>query len=361
MPKISIILPTYNGEKYISEAIDSILSQTFNDWELIVVNDCSMDNTLKIVNQYAEKDSRIMVVNNCKNQKLPKSLNIGFAKAKGEYLTWTSDDNYYLSNALCEMVDYLEKHDDIMVVGSTYYINDCGKIVGSKQKYTDKDLFRHNCVGACFMYHREVLTTVGEYDEKMFLVEDYEYWLRILLRYGKIGYIDKELYCYRLHEDSLTVEKANDVKQQLMTMRAKYIEQIVKNLEQDKSALCAIYYDFLEANFNMSCFKELFQKKVPELINEVPFDVGKTAMIYGAGNYGDKAYEKVGNIVKGYLDKSSQKIGRKKNGLNIYGIDYLLEKKECQILIAVNKTLIYSCICELKRVGIEKFSVYQSL
>lgn len=99
MPKISIILPTYNGQQYIGEAIESIIEQTFQDWELIIVDDCSSDNTLDIIRKYEKQDLRIKVIHNDVNKKLPASLNIGFKYAKGMYLTWTSDDNMYLPGA----------------------------------------------------------------------------------------------------------------------------------------------------------------------------------------------------------------------------------------------------------------------
>ena len=116
MPKVSIVLPTYNGEKYIRESIDSILNQTFTDWELIIVNDCSTDNTVNIIQEYAEKDKRIKIINNKKNEKLPNSLNIGFREAIGEYLTWTSDDNVYLNRAIEEMVKFLEENLEYQMV-----------------------------------------------------------------------------------------------------------------------------------------------------------------------------------------------------------------------------------------------------
>ena len=117
-PKVSIILPTYNGKKYIRESIDSILKQSFTDWELIVVDDCSTDGTAEILKEYVSEDKRISVVHNEINQKLPRSLNIGFSRARGKYLTWTSDDNRYLPDALKVMVEYLDKNAEAMVVRS---------------------------------------------------------------------------------------------------------------------------------------------------------------------------------------------------------------------------------------------------
>ena len=105
MPKVSIVLPTYNGEEYIRQSIDSIRNQTFEDWELIIVNDYSTDGTSLIIREYEKKDSRIIVIENSENKKLPASLNIGFRSATGKYFTWTSDDNRYLPNALQCMVE----------------------------------------------------------------------------------------------------------------------------------------------------------------------------------------------------------------------------------------------------------------
>ena len=82
--RISIVLPTYNGEKVIKKSIESVLSQTYVNWELIIVNDCSTDNTLSVIESYEQSDSRIRVYNNTTNQKLPRSLNIGFSHATGD-------------------------------------------------------------------------------------------------------------------------------------------------------------------------------------------------------------------------------------------------------------------------------------
>ena len=107
---VSIVLPVYNGEKYLKEAIDSILSQTYRNIELVVVNDCSTDKSLCIIKEYMEKDDRVKLVNNETNQKLPKSLNIGFEHCRGDYYTWTSDDNIMKPNAINRMLEVMKKN-----------------------------------------------------------------------------------------------------------------------------------------------------------------------------------------------------------------------------------------------------------
>ena len=125
---VSIVMPTYNGQKYIREALNSITEQTYKEFELIIVDDCSTDGTPKIVQEYAAKDSRIKVIRNESNQKLPKSLNIGFTKCIGDYFTWTSDDNLYHMDALKRMVEYLENDKNTnFVYACEEFIDENGK------------------------------------------------------------------------------------------------------------------------------------------------------------------------------------------------------------------------------------------
>ena len=228
MPKVSIVLPTYNGEKYIRESVESIINQSFTDWELIIVDDCSTDHTAMIVDQYASEDFRIKVIHNKKNQKLPQSLNIGFGICEGEYLTWTSDDNYYKKDAIKEMYNYLHENEKIsMVCADMDVIDDVGKKLYELKMFDELDVFYNNCVGACFMYKRKVLDELGGYDVDMFLVEDYAYWLKILKRYERIGYIRNILYVYRMHENSLTTQRQMQIKKQLLCLRKKNIYLIL--------------------------------------------------------------------------------------------------------------------------------------
>lgn len=87
IPTVSIVLPCYNGAGFLAQSIDSVVEQTYTDWELILVNDCSKDNSLEIMQRYADEDSRIRIINNEHNLKLPGALNRGFQEAKGKYLT----------------------------------------------------------------------------------------------------------------------------------------------------------------------------------------------------------------------------------------------------------------------------------
>jgi glycosyltransferase involved in cell wall biosynthesis len=204
-PQISIILPIYNGEEYLSYSIQSILNQTYQDWELIIVNDCSTDQTSNIIKQFSMKDSRIKVITNKNNQKLPKSLNIGFSQARGKYLPWTSDDNEYDPAALEKMYNFLEENNDVGMVYANCLVvseNKENTFWGNKDA-TPENLLMTNVCGACFLYRKSVAETIGEYNCNLFLAEDHDYWLRIRLKY-KIERIPEELYLYRQHSKNLT-------------------------------------------------------------------------------------------------------------------------------------------------------------
>ena len=100
---VSIVLPVYNGAKYLRESIDSILAQTYTNWELLILDDCSTDESPAIALEYEQKDPRIHYYRNEHNLRLPRNLNRGFSLARGDYLTWTSDDNRYRTTALERM------------------------------------------------------------------------------------------------------------------------------------------------------------------------------------------------------------------------------------------------------------------
>ena len=202
-PLISIILPVYNGEKYLSQSIESCLNQTFKNIELIIVNDCSTDNTLSIANQYAERDNKVKVVSNVENKKLPASLNIGHNEAKGDFITWTSDDNFYELNALEELLKSLLENEADIVYSNIFLIDNLGNRIRDVRLLGFENLIFGNVIGSCFLYRRNVFQKNNGYNETLFLLEDYDFWLRAIL-HSKFYKLEKFFYNYRKHEDSLT-------------------------------------------------------------------------------------------------------------------------------------------------------------
>lgn len=231
-PIVTIVLPCYNGAGFLAQSIDSVVGQTFADWELILVNDCSTDHSLEIMRQYEEKDCRIHILNNEHNLKLPGALNRGFREAKGKYLTWTSHDNRMAPTMLEEFVAYLDTHPEKGLVTACYAafsLNTGEQLYEVHHPDPQVHLPLYNCVCYAFMYRREVLETVGGYDTTLFLVEDYDYWVRIWLKYP-IGKIYKVLYYTGVGEETLTLSRKKEIAEKLLEMRLRYFDEFDKAL-----------------------------------------------------------------------------------------------------------------------------------
>lgn len=259
MPKISVVLPTYNGIKYIKQSIDSVLNQTFSDFELIIIDDCSTDGTGEFLDGYAKEDTRIRVFHNEENLKLPASLNRGFSKANGEYLTWTSDDNWYESDAFEVMVKALDDNPEVgMVYANCLVINEKERVVDAWKLSPPAWIRTGNCIGACFMYRSEVADKVGEYDATMFLAEDYDYWLRIYENF-KMMHLTEFLYRYRTHGESLTATRLKDVHAQNARLWMRHMDFLVNDVE-NFGELCLLFnrtLDFAAEQEKPDIYKKL--------------------------------------------------------------------------------------------------------
>lgn len=211
-PLVSIVLPTHNGSRYLEQAIQSCVDQTYPNWELIVVDDASTDSTPQILAHFVKADSRIRSVRHEQNRKLPAALNSGFELAEGEYLTWTSDDNLYRPQAIEKMLAFLERQPRISLVYTDYTtIDDAGNETMKVKVASPDQLTSWNPVGACFMYRREVYKELGDYATDMFLAEDYEFWVRVSCAFH-MEPLHEDLYLYRYHDGSLTTQHRQAVR-----------------------------------------------------------------------------------------------------------------------------------------------------
>jgi len=200
--RVSIVLPTYNGTRYLAQAIESCLAQSFRDVELIVVDDGSRPDVRAVVEPYLS-DSRVKYVRHEKNAGVAASLNTGFRIATGSHLTWTSDDNYFEPEAIAEMLRFMQRYPDVdFVFAESYEVDEGGAINRLMRTAPAAALKVNNFVGACFLYKRLVYERVGEY-RPIFLTEDYDYWIRVS-RVSVMQRLFKPLYHYRAHPASLT-------------------------------------------------------------------------------------------------------------------------------------------------------------
>ena len=203
-PRISIILPVHNGAVYLEQALVSVLQQTFDDFELICVDDGSTDATPELLARFAATDSRVRVITNRPNKGLPGALNVGFAAARGMFHTWTSDDNIVRPQMLERLFFALESNPGAAIAhGNFSVIDDEGAVIGFQKVGPASDILFGNRIGAAFLYRAFVTDALEGYDETLFGVEDYDFWLRAARRFQFVT-LDEDLYLYRRHAGSLT-------------------------------------------------------------------------------------------------------------------------------------------------------------
>ena len=183
-PKVTVLMSVYNGERYLNQAVDSILKQTFNDFEFLIINDGSSDSTAEILKGH--NDPRMQIINNEKNIGLSKSLNKGLAMSKGNYIARMDADDISLPERLANQVDFLETHTDVDVLGSAVQIiGDDGKSSFVCQFPTEHGLikwclyFYNPIPHPTVMMRRQVLEISGGYSSNMIYAQDYDLWGRL--------------------------------------------------------------------------------------------------------------------------------------------------------------------------------------
>lgn len=209
MPPVSVILPVYNGEKYLSIAVESILSQSFTDFELIIINDASTDSTESIIKKFQETDQRIICYKNEQNAGVSATLNKGVELCKGLFIARMDADDIALPTRFQQQLDFLTTHEDIALVDVLMeYINGNGNSLGeynSKIFRPDKIksyLANKNPLGHSSIMIRADILRKYRYHQTDF--EDYELWLRLAADGYKIAKLETPLLQYRIHELSIT-------------------------------------------------------------------------------------------------------------------------------------------------------------
>ncbi len=223
-PKVSVILPVYNQADLLEESIESVLCQTYTNFELIIINDGSKDGVERIFDKYLDNPRVILLTQ--QNLKLPAALNNAFDYATGSFFTWTSADNIMLPSQLEVLVQELKDNPKTGLVFSDYIaIDDAGNPLQDpnfrpqNQDPHDMSVMRlphevteanfhdsgDNFLGASFMYRKEVADLVGKYFTHTFGGEDYDYWLRIHNLFP-LRHVREVLYKYRVHDNTLNAK-----------------------------------------------------------------------------------------------------------------------------------------------------------
>ena len=255
-PLISVIIPCYNIEKYISNTIDSILNQTFNNFEVILVNDGSVDNTGKILDEYLKKDDRIKVIHK-KNQGVAIARNTGLLESNGEYIYFLDGDDYVSTSYFEDMSKIILKNN-LEIIISPYYIEKDNKkfllISNIKEKYYNRDFILKNlftrkickaAIGTSLIKKEIIVKNNIFFNEKLSYSEDYHFIIRIFFKAKNFYYTNKPYFTYVQREGSAINSKLN--LKRLDTLKA--LIDLENNLNIENKNLKNYFYLFYAISF----------------------------------------------------------------------------------------------------------------
>ena len=211
MPKISVVMSVYNGEKYLQESIESILAQTYSDFEFIIIDDCSTDDSVNIIESYDDK--RIRLIRNEHNLRLPASLNKGIKSATGKYIARMDADDISMPDRFDKQVSYMETHSEVVAAGGSFQaIDENGNNLyihhsASGEKLAKYCLMPSPMAHPTVMMRRDVIVDNNLfYDEQYSSAQDYDLWQRINKKF-KIDNLPDILLKYRIQSNSISVAK----------------------------------------------------------------------------------------------------------------------------------------------------------
>lgn len=263
-PKISVLMPVYNCELYIKEAVDSILGQTFSDFEFIIIDDASTDSTASILKKY--DDPRIQLIVKPQNSGYTNSLNYGLSIAKGEYIARMDGDDISLPERFAKQVAFLDVNPDIILCGTLFKIIGKDQIITVAEQHEDIKLamLRDCCIGhPTVMMRKSYFDKFSlRYDITKEPAEDYDLWTRLLI-IGKLYNLQEVLLHYRLHDLQVS-QKRNE--QQINTAKEIKIN-LLNHLGFERTVQNQILLKKMVSKRGLVSFKDMDQ--FPDLKNKL--------------------------------------------------------------------------------------------
>ena len=249
-PKISLIMSVYNGEDYLAETIESVINQTFKEWEFIIINDCSTDKTAEILGKYAALDERIKVHTNETNLRLPSSLNKALSLACGKYIARMDADDICLPSRLQKQYDFMESNSDIdlsscrflTLKNGRYASGGCGG-KGDFESLKALLLVTNPILHPGIIAKADVIKSLG-YDKNFTCTEDMELWTRFILENKRVEILSDYLMVYRLHDKQITETTLDKQKNEVIKVQRNYLSNLLKPMteEQEDFYINGVYF-----------------------------------------------------------------------------------------------------------------------
>jgi radical SAM protein with 4Fe4S-binding SPASM domain len=228
-PEISVIMCAYNAERFIVKAVESIINQTFGDWELIIIDDASKDSTLRIIKNYQKEDCRIRIVNLKRNIGPAAARNAGLRIAKGKYIAVLDSDDVALPRRLEVQYNYLENHPEVFLICSSFeYIDEKGRKI-MEEKYPEIiNIIPSEMYWFYWLHHSSAMfknSSEAHYRNKLRQNEDKDLFIRLIEKNKKLQIIPELLTEYRIHAEALSVMRRKE---------QEYFNKQVRELEEQR-------------------------------------------------------------------------------------------------------------------------------
>ena len=307
LPKISLIMSVYNGEDYLAEAIDSVLNQTFGDFELIVINDCSTDSTSEILDKYSKLDSRVKVHTNEENLRLPSSLNKAISYAQGKYIARMDADDICLPERLERQYKFMEENPHIALSSCRFMTLKNGVITsggcgGRSDNNSVKALLlvTNPILHPGIIAKADVIRSLG-YDKNFTCTEDMELWTRFVMAGHNVEIMPEYLMLYRLHDKQITETTLEKQRREIVAVQKKYYGEFLETMngEQEKFYVDGIYFRH-KTDINKFCEFHKWLKSVNRKTKAFDKETLNYAMFEILAEYKRKGITKT-QLLKGML------------------------------------------------------------
>lgn len=214
MPKISVIMPVYNTEKFLKESIESILNQDFSDFEFIILDDFSSDNSFEICEYYAKKDNRIKLFRNEKNMWISFTRNKLISLTNTNFIATADSDDISFKNRFFLLYNFLEQHKDFAVISGNMEIIDENSKKIWERKYSqniEKIILKKSPISnPASLFRKDIFLEVWGYDKNLDYAEDYDLWLKIFSKWYKIWVLQNFVLKYRIRNNQTKSEKLKE-------------------------------------------------------------------------------------------------------------------------------------------------------
>lgn len=249
-PDISVIMSVYNGEKYLSEAIESVINQTLRNWEFIIINDCSTDSTGEILADFLQKDERIKVYTNEVNLKLPASLNKAISLCSGKYIARMDADDICLPGRLEKQYKFMEENSDVALSSCRFLtVKNDVYMSGGAGGRCDNEALRAMLLVSNPILHPGVIAKAEvmkkfKYDTTLTCTEDLELWTRMATENRKIQIFPECLLIYRLHDKQITSTTLERQHTEVLKIQQKYYASLASEMDEEmqKFYIGGIYF-----------------------------------------------------------------------------------------------------------------------